>query len=343
MEEPKKIKCLVWDLDNTLWDGTLLEDGQVRLRPGVTEVIRELDRRGILLSVASKNEPEDAMEVLSRLGLAEYFLVPQIGWGSKADSVATIAKLLNLGLDTFALIDDQPAERAEVLFYHPQVRVYDANDCDQLPDLPEFTPRFITGDSRLRRQMYRQDLLRREREEKFPGGKEAFLKTLGMELVLSPVHDGDLERVEELTLRTSQLNSTGATYSYEELKGFITSPRHLFFIAELSDVFGSYGKIGLALAERSQTTLTIKLLLMSCRVMNKGIGSVLLAHLINTALSEGLTIQADFVSTSRNRIMYITYKLMGFEEISRDGDRCLLQYSGGRRDYPDYLKIDLQP
>lgn len=343
MGDQKKVKCLVWDLDNTLWDGTLLEGGEIKLRTGVEEVIRELDRRGILLSIASKNEPEDARKELSRFGLAEYFLVPQIGWGNKADSIEEIARLLNLGLDTFAFIDDQPAEREEVLFHHPQVRAYDAAEFGKLPDLPEFTPRFITEDSKLRRKMYQQDLKRRKQEENFKGSKESFLRTLDMELILSPVKNGDLERVEELTVRTNQLNSTGATYSYEELSSFIKSPRHLFLIAELSDKFGSYGKIGLALAEKSEAILKIRLLLMSCRVMTKGIGSVLLIHLINYAHSEGLTLQADFVSTPRNRIMYITYKLMGFDEISRDGDRCLLQYSGENRNYPDYLKIHLNP
>ncbi len=339
MGELKTIKCLVWDLDNTLWDGTLLEDNAVTLRPGIAAVLAELDRRGILLSIASKNEPEDAMQKLAEFGLAQYFLCPQIGWGSKADSVAEIARLLNLGLDTFALIDDQPFEREEVAFHHPSVRTYDAAEYRTLPDLPAFTPRFITADSQLRRQMYQEDLQRNAQEARFAGSKDDFLRTLDMRLSLAPVKDGDLERVEELTMRTSQLNSTGATYSYEELTAFITSPEHLFLIAELTDKFGSYGKIGLVLAERQGTILKIQLLLMSCRVMTRGIGSALLGWLINYAQENGLTLQADFISTARNRIMYITYKLMQFEERSRDGDRCLLQYNGGSRDLPDYLNM----
>ncbi len=341
--EPKTIKCLVWDLDNTLWDGTILEGGDVKLREGVEEVIRELDRRGILLSVASKNEPADALAMLERFGLKEYFLVPQIGWGSKSDSMARIAKLLNLGLDAFAFIDDQPAEREEVRFHYPQVRVHDAADYRRLPDLPEFTPQFITDDSRLRRRMYLEDLKRQEEEQLFGNDSEAFLKTLDMHLTLSPVKEGDLERVEELTLRTNQLNSTGATYDYEELRGFIRSRKHLFLIAELTDRFGSYGKIGLALAEKSETALTIKLLLMSCRVMTRGIGSALLVHLARAAQGDGLELLADFVETGRNRIMYITYKLMGFEEIRRDGEWCLLRYAGGPKDYPEYLRVEIRP
>lgn len=345
----KTVKCLVWDLDDTLWDGVLLEGGVSGLKPGVLEVIRELDRRGILHSVASRNEPEHAVSTLENFGLAEYFLAMQIGWKDKSESVAEIARRLNLGLDTFAFIDDQPLEREEVRFHCPEVRVYDAVDYLRLPQLPEFTPKFVTEDSRLRRQMYRDDLRRQEAEERFMGseeevrarGRETFLKSLGLRLTLSAVREGDLERAEELTLRTNQLNSTGITYGYEELRGFIDSPRHVFLSAELTDKFGSYGKIGLMLAERTESALIIRLLLMSCRVMNRGIGSALIVHLSKIAASRGLELLADFVSTGRNRIMYVTYKMMGFKEVSVEGDKSLLRYEGGTREYPEYLTVDV--
>lgn len=341
MNEAKTVKCLVWDLDNTLWGGTLLESADVVLREGVEEVLFELDRRGILLSIASKNEYEMAFEKLKEFGLADYFLVPQISWNSKADSVAEIARKLNLSLDTFAFIDDQPFEREEVAFHHKEVRTYDAKDYLHLTERKEFNPRFVTEDSKLRRQMYKQDISRSEQESGFNGSKEDFLKTLEMKLSLAPVKSGDLERVEELTLRTSQLNSTGAIYDYEALTEFISSENHLFEIAGLTDKFGDYGKIGLLLAERSNDILEIKLLLMSCRVMTRGVGSAILAWIINYAEDNGLSLRADFVSTPRNRIMYITYKLMGFEEISRNGDNCTLQYKGGKKDIPDYLDMNV--
>ncbi|MCC8123108.1 MAG: hypothetical protein LIO58_06185, partial [Oscillospiraceae bacterium] len=131
----------------------------------------------------------------------------------------------------------------------------------------------------------------------------------------------------------------GATASYEARPAVIPAPQPLVLIAERPDKGGSDGKSGLVLAERQGTILKIQLLLMSCRVMTRGIGSALLGWLINYAQENGLTLQADFISTARNRIMYITYKLMQFEERSRDGDRCLLQYNGGSRDLPDYLNM----
>lgn len=343
MAEKKKVKCLVWDLDNTLWEGTLLEDSSVKLYPGIEDTLRELDRRGILLSIASKNEPEPVMALLEEMGLKDLFLYPQIGWGSKAQSVSDISKALNLGLDSFAFIDDQPFEQDDVKTAHPMVQVYDAAQRDELLSLPELMPRFVTEDSRLRREMYRSDLARKADEATYTGSSEEFLTTLGMELTIAPVILGDLERVEELTLRTNQLNSTGYTYDFDELSTFMTSPDHTFLIASLTDRYGNYGKIGLMLLEETEENLELKLLLMSCRVMTRGIGSALLVHALKLAEASNKPLRAQFVDTGRNRMMYITYKLMGFEEIQENGDWSLLEYQGDQyRDYPDYLQVRIR-
>ncbi|MEA4824991.1 MAG: HAD-IIIC family phosphatase [Clostridiaceae bacterium] len=339
-DDKKKIKVCVFDLDGTLWNGTLLEGDTLVLKGGIAEVIRELDSRGILLSIASLNDRERAWEQVSAFGLGEYFLAPQIGWNAKSEMIAAIAKDLNLGLDTFAFLDDREEQREEVRFSHPEVRVFDAAEYRNILDNADFQPRFVTEDSSRRREMYRQDLARRAQEKNFTGGNEAFLRTLNMRLTVAPVREGDLERVEELTVRTNQLNSTGRTYDYDELVRLIHSPNHIFLIASLDDRFGDYGKIGLVLCEKTEDALCIRLLLMSCRVMTRGIGSALLVHLTKLAAARRLALRADFQGTSRNRIMYITYKLMGFEEIEREGDFCVLEYRGEERTYPDYLEIN---
>lgn len=111
----QKIKCVVWDLDNTLWDGILTEGDDVQLRDGIIDIIKTLDERGILQSVASKNNFEDAYKKLEELGVAEYFLYPQINWNPKSEAVKKIAENINLGIDSFAFIDDSEFEREEVL------------------------------------------------------------------------------------------------------------------------------------------------------------------------------------------------------------------------------------
>ena len=266
--EPHKIKCVVWDLDNTLWDGVILEDSQVFLRQGVVEIIETLDRRGILQSIASKNEYDPAMAKLREFGINKYFLYPQINWNAKSESIKTIVQSINIGMDTIAFIDDQPYEREEVSFTLPEVLCIDAAEFDRLPAMPEMNPKFITEDSKMRRMMYLGDIERKKAEDDFGGPQEDFLASLHMVFTIAPVGEGDLQRAEELTVRTHQLNTTGYTYSYEELDRFRRSGRHKLFIAGLEDKFGSYGKIGLILIECDQEVWIIKLLLMSCRVMS---------------------------------------------------------------------------
>ena len=130
-----KVKCVVWDLDNTIWDGILLETDdlkQLKLRAEVLKVIQELDRRGILQSVSSKNDMEMAWPVVEKLGIAEYFLYPQIHWNAKSESIRQIAKSLNIGIDSLVLIDDSIFERKQVQSELPQVRTYDVDDLGKL-------------------------------------------------------------------------------------------------------------------------------------------------------------------------------------------------------------------
>lgn len=339
----EKIKCIVWDLDNTVWNGVLLEDDQVTLREGVLEVIKTLDKRGILQSIASKNEYELTMRKLEEFGLAEYFLYPQINWNPKSESIKTIVKSINIGMNTIAFIDDQPFEREEVKFALPEVLCLDAADLDHLVDLPEMQPKFITEDSKLRRLMYMSDIKRNKEEETFSGPQEEFLASLEMILTISPVQEGDLQRAEELTVRTHQLNTTGYTYSYDELDHFRKSDRHLLLIAGLEDKFGTYGKIGLVLVECQGNFWTIKLLLMSCRVMSRGVGSVLINYLMSLAKKKQVRLRAEFVSTDRNRMMYVTYKFAGFKEIEEKGDFVVFENNLEQiQPFPSYMKVNLE-
>jgi FkbH-like protein len=324
-KEKQSIKCVVWDLDHTVWDGILLEDREVTLRPGVVEVLKTLDERGILHSIASRNDYAVAMAKLEEVGLAEYFLYPQIHWGSKAESIGRIAEDLNLGLDAVAFVDDQPFEREEVSFTHAQVLTFDSVDLAPLLDRPELKPRFLTDDSRLRRRMYQADIARNRVEEVFSGPKEEFLATLGMVFTIAPCKEEDLQRAEELTVRTNQLNSTGYTYSYEELDQLRRSPGHRLLISSLEDKYGSYGKIGLTLIELGADIWTVKLLLMSCRVMSKGVGTIMIHHLLRQAKEAGVKLRAEFLSNDRNRQMLVTYKFAGFKEVARAGEIAILE------------------
>jgi FkbH-like protein len=322
MSRDGAVKCLVWDLDNTVWNGVLLEDREVTLRPGVRGALAALDERGILHSVASKNDPETALRTLDALGLGEYFLYPQIGWQSKVASITAVAKRLNIGIDAIGFIDDDPCERDEVRLALPAVWCVDAAALDALLTMPELSPRIVTPDARVRRLMYQSDARRQAAEAAFVGPSEAFLSTLGMSLTITAATEGDLQRAEELTIRTHQLNTTGHIYSYDELDAFRRSAHHHLLLARLDDKYGSYGHIGLALVETAGERWIIRLLLMSCRVMSKGIGSVMIGHLMRRARAAGARLCAEFVPTGKNRMMYLTYRFHGFRECEPDGTRA---------------------
>ena len=339
MDSDRPIKCVVWDLDGTLWRGVLAEGDAVALRQEPLRVIRELDGRGILHSVASKNDADTAMAVLQAHGLADLFLHPQINWGPKSASVAAIARALNIGTDTLALVDDQAFERQEVRFAHPEVLCLDAERCGELRGSPR-----ARGSAELasRRLLYLADMQRQKEEQRFEGTSEEFLATLEMALTIHRATEDDLARADELTRRTSQLNTTGYTYSPRQLKDLLRSEDHLVLMARLRDRLGDMGKIGLAVVETdSREAWTLKLLLISCRVMSRGVGNVLLSRIMGAAARHGVALRAELIPTGRNRMMYATYKFAGFAEVSRKEGLVVLQSDCARwPGTPDYMTVD---
>lgn len=334
-DKPALVKCLVWDLDNTLWQGTLLEDANVQLSDGIRQVISTLDSRGILQSIASKNDYDHAWERLEQLGVAEYFVHPHIGWGRKSDAVTEIAQQLNFAISTIAFIDDQPTERAEVAFGAPEVRCYAAEQALSLPELPEFSPKVVTVDARRRRQMYQASFRRDAERESFNGPDEDFLRSLELVMTIKRADEEDLSRVEELTLRTSQMNATGVHYPDEVLRGLLADPDHEVLTVSLSDRFGPHGAVGVMLLAYHPAVWHLKLLATSCRVVTFGAGAVLLNWLVDQAARAGVHLAADFRATDRNRMMDIAYRFAGFTDeacscttglrsaADRDGIQCL--------------------
>ena len=322
---PTLVKCLVWDLDNTLWQGTLLEDAEVHLTEEVRKVVIELDSRGILQSVASKNDHDLVWQKLEELGIAEYFLVPQISWGNKSEAVQTIADELQFALKTIAFVDDRPNERAEVAYHHAEVRCYTEQDVLSLPELPEFSPAVVTVDARRRREMYKANARRSAEKDSFSGPDEDFLRSLDLVMEIKRADEDALSRVEELTLRTSQMNATGVHYSDEALRGLLADPDHEVLTITLTDRFGPHGAVGVLLLERHPAAWHLKLLATSCRVVTFGAGTVLLNWLVDQAAQAGVHLAADFRPTDRNRMMEIAYRFAGF---TQDPCDCLSGIAG---------------
>jgi FkbH-like protein len=311
--EDTKIKCVVWDLDNTIWSGILTEDGPegIRLRPDAVETIVQLDGCGILQSVASKNNGEEAKAALKRFGLLDYFLYPQIHWNPKSESIAEIAKRLNIGLDTFAFLDDQAFEREEVLFSNSAIRTYDALDLKGLLDRPEFQVP-VTAESKQRRLMYKVE---EERDVAFsdtPGDFLTFLRGCQLQLIVRDLNNESIDRAFELTQRTNQLNYGGRRVQRVELEEIkLGRDRRRGLVLSCEDRFGDYGVIGFLVVDTS--FWIVEDFFMSCRVQRKRVENALFALLQDLAKQQGADgIRVRYRPSARNAPALDTLNELGF-------------------------------
>ncbi|MEV5721068.1 HAD-IIIC family phosphatase [Amycolatopsis mediterranei] len=307
------IKCVIWDLDETLWAGTLAESDRVELSDDVRAVVTGLDERGILQSVCSRNDHDEAWRQLEQLGVAGYFVLPMIGWGPKSTAVSEIVERLGFAQNAVAFVDDQPAERAEVAHHLPGIRCYPADQATRLLGLPEFDPP-RTATSARRRQLYQTEERRTAARAASTGTDADFLRSLRAELTIEPAGDHDLDRLAELTVRTTQLNTTGVPYAREELAALRARADHEVLVARLTDRFGDYGEVGIVLLARLSGVWRIRLLSTSCRVLAHGVGAVLLRWIIDRAHRAGVHLVADFRRTDRNRQMAVAYRFAGFDD-----------------------------
>lgn len=315
VEQPAaKVKCVAWDLDNTLWNGTLIETDDpatLTLKPGIREIVEALDQRGIIQSVASKNDYQPAMAVLERLGVAEYFLYPQISWDPKSGAVEQIAKILNIGIDTLALIDDTAFERQQVQSVWPQVRTYDVTEIESLLARSEFDVP-TTAESCSRRAMYRAEEQRNTLMEAEHTDIVEFLRKCNLKLHLfTPTIEEEKLRCYELTVRTNQLNMTGRKYTPEEFEEVICRPGHKNFAFSCGDNFGEYGIVGFGQYRVEGEVLICTEFAMSCRVAGKFVESALFAHLLERENCESGVFAVQ--KTKKNTLLRNTLEQIGFQ------------------------------
>lgn len=327
------VKCVVWDLDNTLWDGILIETEDpdtLTLLPGVEDVIRQLDERGIIQSIASKNDYAAAWSVVERLGLAEYFLYPQIHWNAKSGSMRQIAESLNIGLDTLALIDDSSFEREQVRTMCPQVRVYDAAELDGLLERPELTV-VVTEESRNRRAMYRAEEKRNQLKAGDNTDTVEFLKKCHLRIKLfTPEKESELLRCFELVVRTNQLNMSGSKYTEEEFADVLDRPGHRNVAFSCEDDFGGYGIVGFGQYKVENGALVFTEFAMSCRVAGKYVESAFFAALLAAESCENGRFSVQ--KTKKNILLRRTLEDIGFHTESGSEKRIDYTFNGALKE-----------
>lgn len=272
------VKCVVFDLDGTLWNGVLVEDGDTRPNTGMVRLVRELDARGILLSIASKNDHARAWSRLHECGLADYFLHPQIGWGRKSAGIRAIAGDLGIGLDAVAFVDDSPFERDEVARALPMVECFDAKAVGGILQQPRFRGS-NTADSANRRQYYKDDLNRTADRSRWRDDYLGFLRSCELVLTVSRYTEEDFARVLELVQRTNQLNFSGTKYTRAEIEELVNDEDIEAYVLRCGDRYGSYGTVGAALVRRTRNEVRVEDMMISCRVQGRSVETAFLAFL----------------------------------------------------------------
>lgn len=319
VKSAKLVKCVAWDLDNTLWHGILSETDNpesLTLRDGVKELIVALDKRGVIQTIVSKNDYEPAWRQIERFGLADYFLYPAINWGQKSKNLKAIAKELNVNIDTFAMIDDSDFERREISSSLPQVRVYDEKIVASILNLPEFDLP-VTEEAAHRREMYQTEAKRKQIQASYDGGYLDFIKSCEMVINIGKADRSAsqdvYDRCYELVSRTNQLNITGHKYSREDFDKHYFDPNkeHMYF--HCKDKYGGYGIVGYVSFMVFNNVITIDELAVSCRVAQKHVEYSVLSWIAREYGLEG-RILIKFIKTGKNTPMYNALTEIGFTE-----------------------------
>jgi len=338
-------KVLVCDLDNTLWKGVIGEDGieGITVGPGSPEgeahadlqqYLRELNRRGIVLAVNSKNNPADAEAPFrDKQGMVlrlEDFAVFLANWDDKATNLRRIAETIGVGLDSLVMLDDNPVERGWIRSELPQVAVPElgaspftfVRDLDRTRLFPALA---WSPEDRLRADAYRVER-DREQARAASGNLAEYLASLQMRAACVPVNGANIERVTQLTNKTNQFNVTTRRRTIAEVRHLAATGWTGVF--SLQDRYGDYGIIGVMFAQPSgaPTRWTIDTWLMSCRVLRRDVERFMLDCLVEAARAAGVrTIRGEYIATEKNGLVADLFPSLGFKALERGDDRAIYE------------------
>jgi methoxymalonate biosynthesis protein len=339
------IKCVVWDIDNTLLDGVYLES-RGQLPPAdlvLAGVLRELAGRGILQALASRNPP-DAAEYVRAVTACDFAAI-ECGWGSKAEAIERIAAELDVPADAVAFVDDDMLERAEVAAALPDVLVLTPQDAAEAADWPQFSPAVVTAEARRRGQLYAERRRRQAAASAFGGSRDEFLRHVGTRITIAPATRAELPRLHELSVRTHQLNSGGEPVTEAELSGLLESTGYEVATLRLADDFGDDGLVGAAILARNGIW-TATLIMMSCRALGRGALDALLAWTCRAAARAGAAeLAVPCLVTDRNVPMRLALAAAGLRAelgaVAADG-RAIFRRSlgGGMPEIPDWVTVE---
>lgn len=324
-------KCVIVDLDNTLWGGVIGDDGIENIQLGslgigkafsqLQQWLKELAKRGIILAVCSKNDEKIAKEPFLKhpdmvLKIND-FAIFVANWNSKIQNVKSIQKFLNIGFDSIVFIDDNPLEREVIKKSFPQITV---------PDLPQDPALFVSflkdenpletasfsNQDKKRTKSYQQDTKRISHNKTFRS-EEEFLKDIKMKAKVQFFKPFDMPRITQLTQRSNQFNLRTVRYSEEEIKKIASSKNFITFSVYLEDKFGDLGLISVVILEKKDDHYFIDTWIMSCRVLGRTVEHLLLNHIVTSIKKHGINrIVGQYIKTEKNGLVKDHFKNLGF-------------------------------
>jgi FkbH-like protein len=359
----KSKKVLALDLDNTLWGGVVGDLGPAGIRMGqgsgegeaylaFQRYAKELQQRGVLLAVCSKNDPEKAREPFEKRSDMALKLTDiscfVANWENKADNLRAIAERLELKLDSIVFVDDNPAERALVRRLAPEVAV---------PDLPEdpsgyiqalsahryFEPVAFTREDASRARYYADNARRKDM-----AGRSAdigsFLASLRMRMKVEPVNELNIERAAQLVNKSNQFNLTTKRYTVAQLREMAGSRDYHTLTLSLGDSLGDNGLISIILLRRAGESLSVDTWVMSCRVLQRGVEHFARNELVRLARAQGCThLLGTYAPTAKNAMVKDHYASLGFKPAGVDGDQTYweLEVDGEVHPLPHHIEQEV--
>lgn len=328
----KMKKCLVLDLDNTLWGGIIGDDGMDGIQIGNLGIgetfsrfqawIKQLRQRGVILAVCSKNEEKNAMQPFlehdDMVLRMEDIAVFVANWDNKADNIRYVQSILNIGFDSMVFIDDNPVERKIVRDNLPDVTVPELPDDPAeyqsfLQELNLFETNTVSEGDKDRTRQYQEESKRARQKQSFVN-EDDFLKSLNMQAEVSPFRATDYPRIAQLTQRSNQFNLRTVRYSEEDISRLETDESYHTLSFRLKDAYGDYGLVSvIVLKTQSRDELFIDSWLMSCRVLKRGLENLVLNQIVEVAANTGAKlVVGEYIPTLKNELVKDHYKGLGF-------------------------------
>lgn len=337
----KRKKCIVLDLDNTLWGGVLGEDGINGIKIGgdypgkafafFQKSLLQLSKSGIILTVCSKNNEADVLEAWDKNPFMvlkkEHFAAYRINWTDKATNIKELANELNLGLDSFVFIDDNPTERELIKQMLPTVAV------PEFPAQPYELPVFfkkvvedyfkvysITEEDKKKTEQYKANAARVQAQHSFTDF-ESFLESLDIQIAIEAANEFNIPRIAQMTQKTNQFNLTTKRYTDADLKSFLVNGWKIWCIS-VADRFGDNGITGCIMINGDE----IDTFLLSCRILGKGIEKAFIKRIMALLKESGVTtVKASYLPTTKNAQVADFYDYSGFT--------CVAKYDDGSKSY----------